>query len=296
MYCGRCGTEASASEKNCAACGAPLDSEEPAQEPEDSRNTVTVSREAGWGRADIPTQVAMDVPPVAAVAARGDVLPGSPVRLGDGEVLWKQYRAVQLRGHSGGQGTLYVTDSRVVFYAQARGRGTQRESSLVQQTKLEDITGLAAYVSHRLSLGWLIASVVSGLIALVAIIAHQPLWIIVWLVIFALCLAALLGSGARRGSAGVIIHARATMASPIGFGHFGTQHSTSIWRLLWLPFLLLFRAYNAFDVTLGAPGEDSSKVIAELGALIMDLQTRGTLAGEHWGVDAGNAQRSRALS
>ena len=284
MFCGMCGNETSASEKNCPACGAPRDSAE----------EVTVNQEAGWNRSDIPAD------PVAANAAvfdqRATCLPGSPVRLGDGEVLWKQYRAVQLRGHSGGEGTLYVTDSRVVFYARARGRGTQRESALVQQTKLEDISGLAAYVSHRLSLGWLIATVFSGLIALVAVLAHQPLWIVVWLVIFALCLVALLGNGAKRGSAGVIIHARATMASPIGFGHFGTQRGPSVLRLFWMPFLLLFRAYTAFDVTLGAPGEDSNKVIAELGALVMDLQTRGTLAEGHWGVDVGNGQRSRALS
>lgn len=250
-----------------------------------------------WDRTDIPADpVSVDVPSSAIVADHADVLPGSPVRLGDGEVLWKQYRAVQLRGHSGGEGTLYVTDSRVVFYARARGRGTQRESALVQQTKLEDITGLAAYVSHRISLGWLVASVVAGLIALAAVLAHQPVWVFIWLIIFAVCLAALFGSGARRGSAGVIIHARSTMASPIGFGHFGTQRSSSVFRLFWLPFLLLFRAYTAFDVTLGAPGEDSNLVIAELGALIMDLQTRGNLAEGHWGVAPGNGQRLRTMS
>jgi hypothetical protein len=55
-------------------------------------------------------------------------------------------------------------------------------------------------------------------------------------------------------------------------------------RFLFFPALLFFRSRTAFDVLLGRPGEDSSAIIAELGALIMDLQTRGTLAGGYWQV------------
>ncbi len=80
------------------------------------------------------------------------VLPGSPILLGYQERILRQYAAVQLRSRAHGEGTLYVTDSRVVFYAKAKGRGTQRGSTLVQQTNVADITGLTAYVSRRVSL------------------------------------------------------------------------------------------------------------------------------------------------
>jgi hypothetical protein len=41
------------------------------------------------------------------------------------------------------------------------------------------------------------------------------------------------------------------------------------------PFSALFRAYTAFDVAFGAPGPDTDALIAELGALILDMQQRG---------------------
>jgi len=50
------------------------------------------------------------------------------------------------------------------------------------------------------------------------------------------------------------------------------------------PFLALMGVYDAFDVLLGFPGQDAETVIAELGALVFDIQTRGNLAGTHWGV------------
>jgi hypothetical protein len=297
-------------EKNCPSCGAPINRVTAASD------ATSAGRVSPWDRPDVADgqtgqtsqtsqagqtgqpDLAAATKANTALAGAAEFLPGSPVRLGQGEVIWKQYRAVQLRGRSGGEGILYVTDSRVVFYARAKGSGTQRESSMVQQTKLEDVTGLAAYVSHRISLGLLLCTVFAGLVTLIALLTHQALWIFIWLVIFALLLATLFGSGTKHGRAGVVIHARATMASPIGFGYFGSQRGSAFWTAFWLPIRLLFRAYTALDVTFGAPGEDSSELIAELGALIMDLQTRGTLAEGHWGVvnaEAGQ-RRSRTLN
>jgi hypothetical protein len=299
MNCPTCGYEVTAAEKNCPSCGAPINQHSPVTAVSDATSADR------WPAVEHENLVAShtDQPDVTVQEAGSAVgksatefLPGSPVRLGQGEVIWKQYRAVQLRSRSGGEGTLYVTDSRVVFYARAKGSGAQRESSLVQQTKLEDVTGLAAYVSHRLSLGLIIATVFSALVALLGLLTHEALWTFVWLIIFAVCLSALLGSGAKRGRAGVIIHARATMASPIGFGYFGNQRGPAVWNMFWLPLRLLFRAYTAFDVMLGAPGEDSGKLIGELGALILDLQTRGTLAEGHWDIAPVAGQRSRAIS
>jgi hypothetical protein len=50
----------------------------------------------------------------------------------------------------------------------------------------------------------------------------------------------------------------------------------------------VFSADDVLDE--GMPGVDSDKLIAELGALIFDLQSRGNLADTHWGIaDTGPA-------
>jgi hypothetical protein len=205
--------------------------------------------------------------------------------MGDGERLWKRYRAVQLRTRKQGEGTFFVTDARVVFFARAQGRGTQRESALVQQTKLEHITGLASYVSRRISLALVILTVLLALVTIGFVAARDWRLAIIFGALTAGCLILLFGGAARRGSVGVLIHSDATQASPISFGQFGDQRSAigNLIHALFAPLLALFGVFTAFDVLVGFPGEDSDRIIAELGALIFDLQTRGDLAESHWG-------------
>src|SRR2546426_7828732 len=93
-------------------------------------------------------------------------IPGTPVILGDGERLWRTYPVTQLRTIEQGLGTLYVTDSRLIFLARAKGMGTRRGSTLIQETQVKQITGLSAYVSRRMSLFWLIASIILGFFSL----------------------------------------------------------------------------------------------------------------------------------
>jgi hypothetical protein len=100
-------------------------------------------------------------------------LVGSPIVMGDGENLLKSHRAVRLRSTKRGEGTLYVTDSRIVFM-RAQGRGAQRASAIVQQTSLEDITGLSAFVSRRVSPVLIVLIVLLGRQALKAK-RHSPL-------------------------------------------------------------------------------------------------------------------------
>ena len=195
----------------------------------------------------------------------------------------RKYEAVRAGGGSGGNGTLYVTNARVIFYAKAKGRGTQRESQLLQQTRLQDITGVAAYVSYRISLGLIILTAVFALGLLAALLTKVVLWIIIDALVVAVCVMIIVGGGSRRGGAGVTIHSASTETSPINFGSFASRHSGFL-RVLLGPFAVFFRAYTAFDVAFGAPGEDSDGVIAELGALILDMQQRGNDALERWRV------------
>ena len=228
------------------------------------------------------------MPPVRPGVER---LPGTPISMGDGEVIWRTYKAVQLRTRQHDEGTLFVTDSRVVFFARARGRGTQRPSMLVQQTKLENVTGLAPYVSRRISLTLFMLVLFGAFTSLISLVTFPPIGILLGIVTVA-GVVALISRAARPGSTGVILHAGASDASPIGFGQFGEQRSP-LGQLIHAvpgPLLALFGVHTAFDVLIGFPGEQSEQLVAELGALITDLQNRGSMAASHWGVPTGQPQ------
>jgi hypothetical protein len=270
VNCPNCGAPASAAQRFCEVCGHLLEQ---------------IPRR-------LPPGTPASVPNAQQDPARGTAtLPGTPILLGDGEIIWRQYRAAQLSTRQRGEGTLYVTNCRVVFYARARGRGTQRSSTLVQQTKLEHITGLAAYVSRKVSLALFLFTLWWGLGTLVALLSRHWLSVLIGAALTAVCVVLLRRSAATRGSVGVLIHSGATQASPIGFGQFGEQPGLlgSLFRGLLQPLLALFGVHTAFDVLVGFPGQDSDQIIAELGALIFDLQTQGDLAGTHWGVTTGAA-------
>src|SRR5580658_1596966 len=147
MNCTSCGSVIAAGQKFCDDCGTPVVAVEPAL--------------GAFGSEPYPV-------PVSGGAA--GTLPGTPIVLGDGEMLWRRYHAVQLRSRAQGEGTMFVTDARVVLYARAKGRGTQRPSSLVQQVKLEHVTGVTAAVSRRISLGLIIFTIVIGFVTLGALV------------------------------------------------------------------------------------------------------------------------------
>jgi len=266
MNCTSCGSVVAAGQKFCEDCGSP----------------VTAAEAASASRTAFASDVYSVPPPGDAVGT----LPGTPIVLGDGEVLWRQYHAVQLRTREQGEGTIFVTDARVVLYARAKGRGTQRPSSLVQQVKLEHVTGVTAAVSRRISLLLLIFTIVIGLAALNLLAEKSFGYGILLAAVTAFCVWQLAAGAANRGTVGVVIQAGA-QGEPIVFGQ--SSRPGAIARLIkkllpmWLYRILgVFTAEDVLDE--GVPGADSDKLIAELGALIFDLQTRGNLADTHWGV------------
>ena len=307
MNCKTCGEVLSAASRFCDVCRTPIELSS-VQQAEDARAETSTAHSpwraspAGTATADpvlagtaspasTTTQMAPGGAAAPGVAAR---LPGAPVVMCDGEQVLRVYRAVQLRNAKRGDGTLYVTDARVVFYARAQGRGAQRASALVQQTRLQDITGLAAFVSRRISPVLLVLTVLFALLAVLGIIDHNVSAVIVSLIIAGICIAAIAGGAAERGRAGVTIHSMATQVSPITFGTFSTYRNPleAFLSTFFSPLQVFFRAHTAFDVLVGRPGEDSDKLISELGALILDQQTRGTLSAERWSLGQVSVQRS----
>jgi hypothetical protein len=274
MTCGSCGAPSNGSSRFCEKCGNPL-----AEVPINGNPNGSGLNHSG--------------PSTSVPQARREVktLPGTPIWMGDGEVIWRTYRAIQLRTRQHGEGTLFVTDSRVVFYARAQGRGTQRPSMLMQQTKLDNVTGLAAYVSRRISLTLFMFVLFGAFFSLISLVTFPPMGLFLG-VLTAIGVIALIGGAAKRGSTGVVIHAGMSDTSPIGFGQFGEQRSRTgqFIHALFGPLLALFGVHTAFDVLIGLPGEESEQLVAELGALIFDLQSRGSMAAGHWGMPSGQLQ------
>jgi hypothetical protein len=148
-----------------------------------------------------------------------------------------------------------------------------------------DITGMTAYVSRRISLWLLFLACLFTLFGLSSLLFVPPIGIL-WLILAVVCIIVLVQGAAKRGSTGVIIQSRADGHSPINFGQFDNRRGLlgSMAEALGGPFLALFGVHTVFDVMVGFPGQDSNQIIAELGALILDLQTRGDLAYDHYGV------------
>jgi hypothetical protein len=244
--------------------------------------------------------VGLDVAPPPAT------LPGTSIRLSDGEQIWKVYRAVRLRSRRRGQGTIFVTNLRVVFHAWTKGMSSRLSSELIEQVNLEDINGFSAYVSRRVSLLLMLLAAVFSIATLVTLVTFLIPLTILFLILAGVCIAALFTDSAQRGSAGVVIHARHTGESAVVFGGLGGRNPLAdaflnvALFLAFPPLLLLrliFRSYTVFDVKRGRPDVDSDAVIAEFGALILDIQTRGDYAAPHWGVQLnGNQLPARGVS
>jgi hypothetical protein len=141
-------------------------------------------------------------------------------------------------------------------------------------------------VSRRISLLLIAFTVLIGLFALVELVKGSFGFGFIAAAITAFCVWRLVAGAANRGTVAVIIQAGA-QGHPIVFGQ--ARHVGSIARFIKavLPFWLyrVLGVFTAEDVLgEGEPGIDSDRLVAELGALIFDLQTRGNLADTHWGV------------
>lgn len=291
MSCTNCGQPMAASDVFCGKCGAPAPAQAtaivverrtesdvliaagPVAESVDAAGPVAPATGASAPLMPVMTAPAVAVPPAHAPR----------FRLAMDEAILKTYEAVQLCPglfrRKRGQGTLYITDARVVFYASVYPRGTQRESWLLAQTKLEDISGVYASVSRRVSLGLLMLTAFFGLATLGTLVTLFLLGTFLFAILTIASMFLLMWDSARRGDVAVRIASREMGTSPIWFGH-GARRGLAD---AMIP-AFIYRAYSANDVVHGDPAQDADRLIHELGALILDLQTRGRMAYPHWGI------------
>jgi zinc ribbon protein len=270
MVCKECGSEVSDGSTVCPACGAAVESDPYPVPPEEA------------------TAVAPALPASRKTKA-------AAVVLGEDEVVWRDYeltRVPGLRWNTGGLpeltssgAHLYVTDSRLVVVSTG---SAHRGSLLVQEVLIEDVDGIAAYVSRGLgALGWMI-----GLIALIASIHEliaddsSTFFTAAWLVV----LATVVWCYFFGGKIGLRVYARGASPSSVELGMFGNQWRMlllSVTRTLYLLLTPIFGGSDAIDLLLGFPGADADRCVSELSALVFDLKRKGPLAEARWKPDGG---------
>src|SRR5580700_2938633 len=213
MDCPSCGSQQDPSNKYCETCGTLI---APDDEPVSADAMFAQPSPADTGTSNSSNRSFSGYPETALTAERSVVSnrplpPPGPIsapkplsfRLAYGEQILKAYDVVVLRPglfkRQRGHGTLYVTDARVVFYAQVYPQGTQKASWVFQQTKLEDISGLSANVSRRLSLGLVVLTLVFGFATLGTLLTLLLPLTVIFAIITGLLVMALVRDARRRG-------------------------------------------------------------------------------------------------
>ena len=180
------------------------------------------------------------------------------VRLAEEECVVKEYRATTRRTWwSKADGYLVVTNRRILFVGE--GHTKVGRSILIREVQLPDVSGVSSYYDNRLSIAYLMwaASVGVMIIELARIhigyilLSILPAWL-VW--------------KAVRKTIMLIIHSRSMDQSPVAL----------------VPAQSRFLFIRAERAVMGMPGPDTELLVSEIGALILDLQTRGNLAVEAW--------------
>ena len=286
-FCEGCGQQLVLGDAICSKCGKDVSD---AMDIGDGQrgNVIVASPQA-------PPTVIPQTPPTAApqtppmVQVTRPTIPGTNVVLALNETIWRVYNVTQLRSVKQGQGQLVVTSSRLIFHALAQAR--RSGSVLVMETHISTITGMRTYVSNRVMRWLLVVGSLFALLGLLALAKRSGAG-----VLFVLIGAGLIALGfsrfGRRGTVTVEVAGQASSDTPVSFGNAWQEQTGFFHRMVRAIsgpfgfFTNLFGMYDAFDFTIGIPGPDAMAVAAELGAIVHDIQSKGSLAETHWGVSA----------
>ena len=168
-----------------------------------------------------------------------------------------------------------MTDSRIVLHAKAN-KLTGR-TILLEETRLESVTGFGSYIDRGLGLFGTLLLIIVLIYSVHSLINGNRIVGGVLLLITAMVVFVTY----YYGRMGLRVYTQGTTPGSINFGNFG-QGSL---RSLIGPFGLIFAAIGgvqAIDVLYCFPEHDVYDVITELGALVFDLNRKGTLSDTQW--------------
>lgn len=294
--CRNCGSGNEDDSAYCQDCGEPLATREPAParpdavtEPTSANATERFSAQTSSMRTRLlPSSAQADTAPLAGEfsgppAAPGvtprtlvPTIPGTNIVLSEGERLWRAYPLLHFRPfRRNARGNLYVTDSRLLLHSTAlkfTGRTT-----LLQEVKLDNINGFGSYIDRGLgALGFLML-----LLFTFAGIEQVFNGVLLYGIVLLVIVVIVAYVSYRYGRLGLQVFASQAAVGPINFGRFGSGRLQSFFPSLSLIGAVI-GGVQATDVLYCFPEADANDVITELGALVFDLNRKGTLEQTAW--------------
>jgi hypothetical protein len=222
------------------------------------------------------------------------------VQLAHGEVVKRVYRLGRAQRAWGWvEGVLVVTDTRVLYRAEASN--PLNKSTLNREIHLKDIRGVG--LSTRRGLGaaacaaWLVGTFVGLLAALFfggllnavtslgsATSGGSVGWTFLLLLLWLVLAVAILIARARASVVALAIFSAEGDSSPISVtGVVGTRGGDGFFAAIGMPLIILMQRMGILEAGAAAESADIDSVrsvYAELGAVILDLQSRGTLGAD----------------
>jgi hypothetical protein len=275
--CRNCGSSNDDESLYCQDCGEPLrpaagPAVTPPPEFVQTMPTQPVER-------DPVTAAPAPAPPAPSPAsprAGMPTIPATNIVLSEGERLWRSYPLLHFRPfriHA--RGTLHVTDSRILLHSTAL-KLTGR-TSLLQEVRLETVTGFGSYLDRGLGPLGFLGLLVFAFIGLQQLANGSSAY-----GVFLLVVAGVVAFIAYRyGRLGLQVFTNQSSVGPIAFGRFGAGRLQA-----WFPTLGwiggAIGGVQASDLLYCFPEANADEVVAELGALVFDLNRKGTLEGSHW--------------
>jgi hypothetical protein len=272
--CARCGSTLSATAEFCGNCGAAVNGKAATSgrfsvpDPELAPNRGATDQTGGFGYESSSSQSA------------GAVDLGSvpvPFTLAHGEVMKSVFPLIRLRRPLGStHGSLYVTDSRVVYRAEAKN--VVNRSLVSYEVQISDITGFL--FSQQLGVSP-IAAAAAAVIMLGLLVVGQILLLILFAVLVALWVFV---SFRSSDLAFTILERNVAAKDGLSLGKVSAAGRgnllNSMWRLLTWPLLNIMSQIgflDAQDAYAKASASESRQMFDTIGGLILDLQSRGAL-------------------
>lgn len=310
--CRKCDAEMPAENQFCTRCGTPTVFRPPVPEPAaapgpralftDSRprfeqiQTSPVSGNYRYSDSQYQQPSGVGVTPPASDSGMNGI------SLAHGEVVKRVYELGRVERVWGAvQGTLIITDIRVLYRAEAKN--VLNSSSLNREIHLKDVRGIGLATRRGMSaagLGvWLLGSFITFLVALFAGLllaaasgysygyggsSQSYTWLVLFLLIWLVFCITVLVLRRRASVVLLMIYASDVENSPISVsGAVGQSGGQNALALFAAPLILILQRLGVIEADAAADAADLNSVkavYAEIGAVILDLQSRGSLGVE----------------
>jgi hypothetical protein len=265
LRCRNCGNANTAGSQFCEQCGQPL-----GVTAANEVSTVPLMRSGGPSNG----------PRGSTIAATGSlrpvpIIPGTKIALSEGEHLLRAYPLVHFRPfRNKANAKLFVTDSRVILYSTA-SKLSGRVMTM-EDIRIETIKGMVGFIDRGLN-GF--GTLLFGLAILASIFALIKIIIVGILLLAFLALIYLISY--HWGRLGLTFYTQQVNEGAINFGY---HNNSRIARLLG-PFTAIVRmifGVNSQEVLECFPERNAEDIIAEVSALVFDLNRLGTIQGTQW--------------